>query len=107
MVDILAMMKQAQAMQAKLQDAQEALARLDVEGRSGGGLVSVVLSGKGEMKSVHLDPSLLTPTDREMVEDLIVAAYADAKGKADRAAAESMQSLTAGLPLPPGLKLPF
>jgi hypothetical protein len=59
------------------------------------------------MKSVHLDPSLLTPTDREIVEDLIVAAYADAKGKADRAAAESMQSLTAGLPLPPGLKPPF
>jgi DNA-binding YbaB/EbfC family protein len=107
MVDILAMMKQAQAMQAKLQEAQDALARLDVEGQSGGGLVRVVLSGKGEMKSIHLDPSLMTPDDREMVEDLIVAACADAMGKADRAAAESMQSLTAGLPLPPGLKLPF
>ena len=59
------------------------------------------------MKSIHLDPSLLTPDDREMAEDLILAAFADAKGKADRAAAEKMQALTAGLPLPPGMKLPF
>ncbi|MGD0642535.1 MAG: YbaB/EbfC family nucleoid-associated protein [Roseiarcus sp.] len=107
MVDIMGMMKKAQAMQAKLADAQEELARLDVEGQSGGGMVRITLSGKGEMKAVHLDPSLLTPTDKEMVEDLILAAYADAKTKADRAAAEKMQSLTAGLPLPPGMKLPF
>jgi DNA-binding YbaB/EbfC family protein len=107
MVDMLAMMKQAQAMQAKLADAQEELSRLEVEGQSGGGMVKITLSGKGEMKAVHLDPSLLTPADKEMVEDLIVAAYADAKAKADRATAEKMQSLTAGLPLPPGMKLPF
>jgi hypothetical protein len=107
MVDLLAMMKKAQAMQAKLADAQEELSRLEVEGQSGGGMVRVTLSGKGEMKSVHLDPSLLTPADKEMAEDLILAAYADARTKADRAAAEKMQSLTAGLPLPPGVKLPF
>ncbi|MGD0764630.1 MAG: YbaB/EbfC family nucleoid-associated protein [Roseiarcus sp.] len=107
MVDLLAMMKKAQAMQAKLADAQEELSRLEVEGQSGGGMVRITLSGKGEMKAVHLDPSLLTPADKEMAEDLIMAAYADARTKADRAAAEKMQSLTTGLPLPPGVKLPF
>jgi DNA-binding YbaB/EbfC family protein len=107
MVDIMGMMKKAQAMQAKLADAQDELSRLEVEGQSGGGMVRITLSGKGEMKSIQLDPSLLTPTDKEMAEDLILAAFADAKGKADRAAAEKMQELTAGLPLPPGMKLPF
>lgn len=107
MVDILGMMKKAQAVQAKLQEAQEELNRLEVEGQSGGGMVRVTLTGKGEMKAIHLDPSLLTPADKEMAEDLILAAFADAKGKADRAAAERMQSVTAGLPLPPGMKLPF
>ena len=107
MVDILGMMKKAQAMQAQLQEAQEALARLEVEGQSGGGMVRVTLTGRGEMKAVAIDPSLLTPADKEMVEDLILAAYADAKGKADRLSAEKMQSLAAGLPLPPGMKLPF
>jgi DNA-binding YbaB/EbfC family protein len=99
MVDIMGMMKKAQAMQAKLADAQDELSRLEVEGQSGGGLVKIALTGKGEMKSIQLDPSL--------TEDLILAAFADAKGKADRAAAEKMQELTAGLPLPPGMKLPF
>jgi DNA-binding YbaB/EbfC family protein len=107
MVDMLAMMKKAQAMQAKLADAQEELSRIEVEGQSGGGMVRIALSGNGEMKAVHLDPSLLTPADKEMTEDLILAAYADARAKADRAAAEKMQSLTAGLSLPPGMKLPF
>jgi DNA-binding YbaB/EbfC family protein len=107
MVDILGMMKKAQAMQAQLQEAQEALARLDVEGLSGGGMVKVTLTGKGEMKAVAIDPSLLTSADKEMVEDLILAAYNDAKGKADRLSAEKMQSLAAGLQLPPGMKLPF
>ena len=107
MVDILGMMKKAQAVQAQLQEAQEALARVDVEGQSGGGLVKVTLTGKGEMKSVAIDPSLLVPADKEMVEDLILAAYNDAKGKADRLSAEKMQSLAAGLQLPPGMKLPF
>jgi len=107
MVDIMGMMKKAQAMQAKLQDAQEELSRLEVEGQSGGGMVRITLSGKGEMRAIHLDPSLLTPADKDMAEDLILAAITDAKAKADRAGAEKMQSLTAGLPLPPGMKLPF
>jgi DNA-binding YbaB/EbfC family protein len=94
-------------MQSKLSDAQEELSRLEVEGESGGGMVKISLTGKGEMKSIHLDPTLLKPEDREMIEDLIMAAFADAKVKADRAAAEKMQALTAGLPLPPGMKLPF
>ena len=87
--------------------AQQALADAEVTGTSGGGLVKVTLTGKGEMKAVAIDPSLLAPADKEMVEDLILAAYADAKGKADRLSAEKMQSLAAGLPLPPGMKLPF
>jgi DNA-binding YbaB/EbfC family protein len=93
--------------QAKLQEAQEELGRIEVEGQSGGGMVRLTLTAKGELKRVRIDPSLLTPADKEMLEDLIIAAFADAKGKADRAAAEKMQSLTAGLPLPPGMKLPF
>ena len=107
MVDILGMMKKAQAVQAQLQEAQEALARIDVEGQSGGGMVQVTLTGKGEMKAIAIDPSLLSPADKEMVEDLILAAHADAKGNADRLSAEKMQSLAAGLQLPPGMKLPF
>jgi len=107
MVDILGMMKKAQAMQAQLQEAQEELARLEVAGQSGGGMVRVTLTGKSEMKAIAIDPSLLTPADKEMVEDLILAAYADAKSKADALAAERMQSLAAGLPLPAGMKLPF
>jgi nucleoid-associated protein EbfC len=107
MVDIMGMMKKAQAMQAKLQDVQEELARLEVEGVSGAGMVRVLLSAKGELRSVHIDPSLLTPADKEMVEDLVVAAHADAKKKADALAADKMRDVTAGLPLPPGMKLPF
>ncbi len=106
-MDIMGMMKKAQAVQAKLQEAQEELGRLEVEGRAGGGMVSVTLNAKGELKGVHIDASLLTPADKEMLEDLIIAAFADGKAKADRAAAEKMQEVTAGLPLPPGMKLPF
>ena len=106
-MDIMGMMKKAQAMQAKLADAQEELSKLEVEGQSGGGMVKIVVTGKGDMKSIQIDPTLLTPNDKDMVEDLILAAFADAKGKADAASAEKMQALTAGLPLPPGMKLPF
>ena len=106
-VDIMGMMKKAQDVQAKLQAAQEELGRVEVEGRAGGGMVTVTLTAKGELKGIGIDPSLLTPADKEMLEDLIVAAFADGKAKADRAAAEKMQELTAGLPLPPGMKLPF
>jgi DNA-binding YbaB/EbfC family protein len=106
-MDILGIMKKAQAMQSKLAETQEELARIEVEGESGGGLVKVTLSGKGDLKAVRLDPSLLKPEEAEVAQDLIVAAFADAKVKAERIAAEKMQEMTAGLPLPPGLKLPF
>jgi DNA-binding YbaB/EbfC family protein len=106
-MDIMGTMKKAQAMQAKLADAQDELSKLSIEGQSGGGMVKIALTGKGEMKSIAIDPSLLKPEDKEMVEDLILAAFNDAKTKADQAASEKMQSLTAGLPLPPGMKLPF
>lgn len=106
-MDIMGMMKKAQEVQAKLAEAQEELAKLEVEGQSGGGMVKITVTGKGEMKAISLDPSLLKPEEKEMAEDLIIAAFADAKSKADRAAADRMQSLTAGLPLPPGMKLPF
>ena len=106
-MDILGIMKKAQAMQSKLAETQEELARVEVDGQSGGGMVRIVLTGKGDMKSVKLDPSLLKPEDAEMLEDLIVAAFSDAKAKVERAAAEKMQEITAGLPIPPGMKLPF
>ena len=106
-MDIMGMMKKAQEVQARLQEAQDELGRVEVEGLSGGGMVRITMTAKGELKGVQIDPSLMTPSDKEMLEDLIMAAFADAKGKADSAAQEKMQSLTAGLPLPPGMKLPF
>jgi hypothetical protein len=106
-MDILGIMKKAQAMQSKLAETQEELARVEVEGESGGGMVRVTMSGKGDLKSLKLDPALLKPEEVEMAQDLIVAAFADAKAKAERLAGEKMQEMTAGLPLPPGMKLPF
>jgi DNA-binding YbaB/EbfC family protein len=106
-MDIMGMMKKAQAMQSKLAETQEQLAALEIDGESGGGMVKVTMTGKFDLKSIKLDPTLLKPEEAEMVEDLIIAAFADAKGKAERLAAEKMSELTAGLPLPPGLKLPF
>ncbi|MCY1561257.1 Nucleoid-associated protein [compost metagenome] len=86
---------------------QTELANLEVEGRSGGGLVTVVLTGKGEMKALKVDPSLLKDHDVEVLEDLIVAAHRDARTKADAETQRRMAEVTAGLPLPPGMKLPF
>ena len=106
-MDIMGIMKKAQAMQSKLAETQEELSRIEVEGQSGGGLVKLTMSAKFDLKSIKLDPSLMKPEDVEMTEDLIVAAFNEAKGKAERAAAEKMQEVTAGLPLPPGMKLPF
>lgn len=106
-MDFMGMMKKAQAVQAKLQEAQEELGRIEVDGASGGGMVHVTMTAKGDLKGVNIDPSLLTPADKEMVEDLLIAAFADAKTKVERVASEKMQALTAGLPLPPGMKLPF
>ena len=106
-MDIMGLMKKAQAMQAKMKDVQEELERVEVEGQSGGGMVKITLNAKRQMKAIALDPSLLKPEDLEMVEDLILAAHADARAKAERLAEEKMQAVTAGLPLPPGMKLPF
>jgi DNA-binding YbaB/EbfC family protein len=105
MKDIMGLMKQAQAMQQKLQDAQAELENVEVEGTAGGGVVTVKVSGKGELKAISIDPSLMNPDEKEILEDLIVAAMSDARGKADRAAQERMAELTKGLPLPPGMKL--
>lgn len=107
MRDVMGLMKQAQAMQAKLGEAQAELESLRVEGQSGGGMVRAVVSGKGELISLALDPSLLVADEKEILEDLIVTAHEDARKKVERAKEEKMQSLTAGLPLPPGFKLPF
>ncbi|HXY59686.1 MAG TPA: YbaB/EbfC family nucleoid-associated protein [Methylocystis sp.] len=107
MVDFAGMMKQAQAMQQRMAEAQAELEALEVSGESGGGAVKLSLSAKGDLKSISIDPSLLKPEDAEMLEDLIVSAHAQARTKADAAMAEKMKSVTGGLQLPPGLKLPF
>jgi nucleoid-associated protein EbfC len=107
MPDLMGLMKQAQAMQAKLQEAQAELDHVEVEGQAGGGMVRVTLSAKGAMKAVIIDPSLMNAQEKEILEDLILAAHADARVKAERILEEKMKAMTAGLPLPPGLKLPF
>jgi DNA-binding YbaB/EbfC family protein len=99
------MMKQAQQLQGRMTEMQAEMERTLCEGRSGGGMVVVTLNGKGEMAGVKIDASLLKPGEGEILEDLIVAAHADAKGKVEEAMKEKMKSLTGGLPLPPGLKL--
>jgi DNA-binding YbaB/EbfC family protein len=105
MRDLMGMMKQAQQLQTRMQEMQEQLAAMEVVGTSGGGLVAVTLTGKGDVKRVRIDPSLLKPEEAEIVEDLIVAAAADAKAKVEAEMQVKMQELTGGLPLPPGLKL--
>jgi DNA-binding YbaB/EbfC family protein len=99
------MMKQAQALQGRMADMQAELERAEIEGSSGGGMVRVTLSGKGDMMSVKIDPSLLKSEEAEILEDLIVAANNDAKAKVEEMMKEKMKSLTGGLPLPLGLKL--
>ena len=105
MKNIMNMMKQAQELQAKVAEMQAELENMHVEGVSGGGLVKVVLNGKGAMARISIDVSLLKPGDAEILEDLIVAAHSDAKQKSEQAMAEKLQALTGGLPLPPGMKL--
>lgn len=107
MRDLMGMMKQAAALQEKMQALQEEVAALEVTGSAGAGLVTVVVDGRGGLKGVKIDPSLAKPDELEILEDLIVAATNDARGKAEMLASEKMKELTAGLPLPPGLKLPF
>jgi DNA-binding YbaB/EbfC family protein len=105
MRDIMGLMKQAQGLQQKMQDLQAELETLEVQGSSGGGAVTVTMTVKGALRSVNVDPSLLVPDEKEILEDLIVAAHADARTRADRLAQERMQELTKGLPIPPGMKL--
>ncbi len=102
--DILAM---AQNVQQELEKAQQGLDTIEVEGQSGGGLVKVKASAKGRIIGVSIDESLLQPSEKQMVEDLVAAALNDAKAKADAASSVEMSKMTSGLPLPPGFKLPF
>ncbi len=105
MADMLGLMKQAQAMQAKMQEMQAELERIEVEGQSGGGIVRVTLTAKGQMKGINIEPTILVQSEKEILEDLILAANEDARKKAERLMEEKMKTVTAGLPLPPGMKL--
>ena len=105
--DLMGMMKQAKQLQEKMEELQGEVAAMEVEGRAGGGLVTVTMTGKGVMKSIHLDPSLIKPGEGDILEDLIVTAVNEARAKAEAALAERMRAMTGGLQLPPGMKLPF
>ncbi|MGE0697508.1 MAG: YbaB/EbfC family nucleoid-associated protein [Hyphomicrobiaceae bacterium] len=105
MKDLMKLMSQAGQIQSRMQKLQEELATLEIEGVSGGGLVKVTLNGKGEMKGVRIDPSLMRPGDAEILEDLVLAASQDARAKVDTTLQSRMQEVTGGLPLPPGMKL--
>ena len=107
MKNIGQIMKQVQDMQSRMSDMQAQLAEMEMTGASGGGMVQATMSGKGELKRVKIDPSLMVAAEREVLEDLIVAAVNDAKTKVDDYSQAEMSKLTGGLPLPPGLKLPF
>tara|TARA_Y100001970_G_C14223289_1_gene853980 strand:- start:1069 stop:1392 length:324 start_codon:yes stop_codon:yes gene_type:complete len=107
MVNFGNMMKQAQQLQKKMSEVQEKLNQIEVEGLSGGGLVKVTSTAKGNIKRITIDDSLLKADEKEMLEDLIVAAINDAKQKGEIATQEEMKNLTGGMPLPPGMKLPF
>ena len=107
MRDIMGMMGKVKEMQSKMEKMQAEIADIHADGKSGGGLVTVTLNGKGEMISLKIDPSLFKEDDVEILEDLVVAAHTDAKGKAEAIVAEKTRELTAGLPIPPGFKMPF
>ena len=104
MADFLGLMKQAAELKSKMEAMQAELDQMEVEGTSGGGLVTVKLSGKGEVKGVKIDGTLMQPSEKEILEDLIVAAHTDARRKAETLLQEKMQSVAHGLPLPPGMK---
>lgn len=105
MADFLGLMKQAAELKTKMEAMQAELEQLEVPGEAGGGLVTVILSGKGDMKRASIDPSLMNPDQKGIAEDLIVAAHADARRKAEALLQDKMKSVTGGLPLPPGMKL--
>ena len=101
------MMKKAQEMQKKMQEIQDSLSNLEVEGTSGGGIVKVIMNGKNEVKKIDIDPSIIKNDEKEVMEDLIIAALNDAKSKAEEKSQDKMKELTGGLGLPPGMKMPF
>ena len=105
MADFMGMMKQAAQLQARMKAMQDELEALEIEGAADGGLVAVTLTGKGDLKSVKIDDSLMKPGEKEILEDLLLAAHADAKRKSEALMQDKMKQLTGGLPLPPGLKL--
>jgi DNA-binding YbaB/EbfC family protein len=105
MADFLGLMKQAAELKSRMEAMQAELDQVELEGSAGGGLVTVTLSAKGEMKAVKIDDSLFKPGEKQIVEDLIVAAHADARRKAEAVLQEKMKDVTGGLPLPPGMKL--
>ena len=105
MADFFGLMKQAAELKTKMEAMQAELDRIEVEGTAGGGLLTLTLSGKGEVRGAHIDESLLKPDQKDIIQDLIVAAHADARRKLETMLAEKMQAMTGGLPLPPGLKL--
>jgi DNA-binding YbaB/EbfC family protein len=107
MKNLADIMKQVQSMQSRMGDMQKRLESLSVTGQAGGGLVSMTMSGKGALSGLVIDPSLLKPEEKEILEDLLIAAHADAKAKVEALAADEMKAVTGGLPLPPGFKLPF
>lgn len=105
MADFMGMMKQAAQLQAKMAAMQQELEATEVSGSAGGGVVTVTISGKGDLKGVAIDDSLMKPEEKEILEDLLVTAFSDAKRKSEVVMQEKMKQLTGGLPLPPGLKL--
>ncbi len=107
MKDLGDIMKQAAGLQSKMQEMQEKISAMEVEGQAGAGMVKVTMNGKGYAKAVSIDPSLLDKEEGEVLEDLVAAAINDAKSKLETQSADEMKSITAGMPLPPGFKLPF
>lgn len=105
-MNIQKMLQQAQQMQQKIAEVQTRMEAEETEGSSGGGMVKAVINGKGHALRISIDPSLVVPADKEMMEDLIVAAFNDARGKMESSFASEMGKLTAGMPMPPGFKLP-
>lgn len=105
MADFMGMMKKAAELQSKMQEMQAELETVEIEGSAGGGVVTVTLTGKGDLKNVKIDNSLMKPDETEILEDLLVTAHADARRKSESVVQDKMKALTGGLPLPPGLKL--
>ena len=107
MRDIMGLMSKAKEMQEKMQAMQAEMETMTVDGTAGGGMVTVTLTGKGAMQALKIDPSMFQEDDVEILEDLVIAAHNDAKGKVEAMIAEKTKEMTAGLPIPPGMKLPF